>query len=105
MAKPTYDDENMVDMERTKADQKEYASEMKAESSPKYGWGMCLRFEDIDMKKLKMSKLPQPGDVFMIEARAVVESSCESQSVNNMGDRSFSLQITHLGLTQKISGK
>jgi hypothetical protein len=99
MAK-TYDDEDLIDMKRSKADAK--AANAIYTKPAEYGYGLCIRLEDADLDKLGIKTLPQPGEVFMIEAMAVVDSSYQSQSANNKDDRSVSLQIQKLGLTRSM---
>lgn len=103
MAKPEYDDESMTDMKRSKADMKQETTSMN--KANQYGYGLCIRLEDVDLDKLGIKTLPQPGETFMIEATGVVDSSYQSQSANNMNDRSVSIQIQKLGLTRKMGGK
>ncbi len=103
MAKREYDDDKMTDMKRSRAESK---SEYTINSKPnEYGYGLCIRLEDVDLDKLGIVNLPAIGTKFIVEAVGVVESVHQSQSVNNKDDRCFSIQIQKLGLTSKIGGK
>lgn len=65
---------------------------------PDYPYGLSLRFEKPELKKLGIKQLPQVGDEFEIIARGRVSQVYESQSEGNREDRSIQIQITDLAV-------
>jgi hypothetical protein len=89
------EDEVLISMKRPKRAVRE-SMPMVAENNP-YGYGLTIRLENFELDALKM-KLPVVGQVFEIEAKAIVTAVSESQSSGNKGDRSATIQITDLCL-------
>lgn len=89
----------LVSMRRPKMSRKEEMPPA-MEHAP-YGYGLVIRLENFELDALKM-KLPAVGQVFELEAKAVVTAVAESQSSGNKGDRSATIQITDLCLGPKV---
>jgi len=68
----------------------------------KYPYGLCLRFDEDDLKKLGLEGLPEVGDTIHIAAFAKVTSAREDERETADGEtkncRNVELQITHLGV-------
>lgn len=95
--------QSLTSMKRPKAGAAGSDRGMPAASSPKppeYGWGLVLRLENFELDKLKMRKLPAVGQKYRIEADGYIDTVHESQSIANKGDRTVSIQITDLALTE-----
>lgn len=67
-----------------------------SEKPPPYSYGLTLRLEKPELKKLGMKELPEVGQEYEIIARGRVSNVYESQSEGNRGDRAVSIQVTHL---------
>lgn len=96
--------EGMADMKLSGAERNRTASPSAYETPP-YPWGLSIRLENDALEKLGIKSLPAPGECFVIHAVADVESSSESKSKDNEGDRAVQLQITHMKVTRHHGAK
>ena len=75
-----------------------------ADDTP-YGYGLVLRLDDDQCEALGIKSPPAPGTVYMVQARAFVQSvSIEAEEASEVGaegnapDVMMSLQITDMSL-------
>lgn len=89
----------LVDMKYTKAEAKEEAAEYAVGSNaPEYPWGLQIRLEDEELKKLGVSSLPDVGEEMTLTVTVKVTSVSENQYASGKTDRCVSLQITEMGM-------
>lgn len=89
----------LVDMKYTKAEAKEEAAEYTPTGSgPEYPWGLQIRLEDEELKKLGISSLPDVGAEMTLTVNVKVTGVNESQYASGKSDRCVSLQITEMGM-------
>lgn len=91
----------LVDMKLSQSARRAMVEPMETDKGPQYPWGLVLRLETDQLKKLGIKKLPSPGTEFHIRAVGKVDSIHESQAMGNRGDRSMSLQIVYLGVSEE----
>ncbi|MBN9642931.1 MAG: hypothetical protein J0I68_30680 [Achromobacter sp.] len=91
---------NLIDMKLSPEEAKEGECCVSSESpdgSPKYPWGLSISLDDVTLRKLGMTELPEVGR--QMRLMAAVEVCGTSQHANQDGtDRCVSLQITQMGL-------
>lgn len=93
--------DKLVDMKYTKAEAKAEAEEYSKPSldnEPRYPWGLQIRLEDEELKKLGITDLPEVGAEFHLTVVAEVQSATESKMASGRTDRCVCLQITMLGI-------
>lgn len=88
----------LVNMQMDAEEAKEYSGVPTPGDTPKYPWGLCITLDDGSLEKLGVSQLPQPGDVVMITAQAVVTSVSANAQMNGDSESCVSLQITDMQL-------
>jgi hypothetical protein len=88
--------DELVDMRLTGADRNTVGSP--SIERQEYSYGLVLRLEKPELKKLEMNRLPQVGDEYQIIAKGKVSNVYESQSEGNREDRAVQIQITHLAV-------
>lgn len=96
-----------VDMAYTAKEKKERNEPSKSTaigSSPEYPYGMTLRLEDDQLKKLGMDSLPKVGASIALEATCKVVSVSKNESVQGHSSRCVELQIQKLGLDTEPDG-
>ena len=83
----------LVSTKLTDADKKEEAVEVA--SPPDYPWGMRLRFDDVLMKKIGLTDVPEVDDILAIIAKGRV---CEvwSRDGSNGEDAGFEVVIEEI---------
>jgi len=90
-------DGQLVDMARTPAEKKAAEKLYSIPSKgPDYPYGLTIRLEDSDLKKLGYDELPDVGDECYFYVVCKV-TSVRSNATENGGDRSVELQITEMG--------
>lgn len=90
--------ENLVDMKYTKAEAKAEASEYTKPQGPEYPWGLQIRLEDEELKKLGITSMPAVGQEMSLDVVVRVTSVSESQYADGRADRCLSLQIVQMGM-------
>lgn len=63
-------------------------------NEPKYPYGLCLCLDESSLKKLGIKNLPKVGQSMSINAKVMVKSISEYESMHNGERRSMDLQIT-----------
>ena len=87
----------LVSMKRAKKDSGDIKPP--AVSSEPYPYGLRLRLESEDLKKLGMGSLPDVGKTMKVTAEATVQSVSSNQSTDDKQSRkSVELQITSMKL-------
>lgn len=90
----------LTSMKRTKEERHKSTEAIPAVGTPEYSYGLLLRLESADLKKLGMKDLPDVDSVFTIEAKARVISAGE-RAEGTKAQQTLELQITDLGLRKK----
>ena len=88
------DRDNLVDMHLSGADRGTVG--VPSIEQPAYSYGLVLRLENPELKKLQIKRLPQVGDEYEITAVGKITNVYESQSEGNREDKAVQIQITHL---------
>lgn len=98
--------DKLIDMQYTKAEAKAEAEEYSKPSpdnEPKYPWGLQIRLEDEELKKLGIKELPEVGAEFTLTVVAEVQSATESKMASGRTDRCVCLQITAMSIDEEES--
>ena len=95
----------MVSLEITAADRKEREKVWKDSSAP-YDYGLRLRLDNLMLKKLGISKLPQVGTNMRATIEVEVIEVRESDSTSGRKERCVELQVQKMALgTEPASAK
>lgn len=89
----------LVDLKYTKAEAKEandYSTPK--DGGPEYPWGLTIRLEDDELKKLGIEDLPDVGGEFHLQIIAKVQSASMTSMADGKTDRCVNLQITMMGV-------
>lgn len=88
-----------VSMKLSKAEVKKHNAPMAvgASSAPRYPWGLSLSLDNASLEKLGMTKLPEVGATFELDAKVKVTSVSQNED-GSSSNRSASLQITEMCL-------
>lgn len=93
--------EKLVDMAMTKAEMKEEKKDMcvgyDGQPNP-YPWGLSIRLEDRELKKLGMDKLPEVGSEMKCEIVCRVTSVSQEASETRQAHRCVAMQIVAMGM-------
>ncbi len=89
---------NMVSMKNTKSDKKQHDGECAISSHEDYPYGLSLNLEDVSLKKLGITKLPDVGEEMKITAVGVVTNISEHSSKRRKS-RSVSIQLQQLDVS------
>lgn len=96
----------LVDMAYTKAEIKEEAKETKFPGEPsKYPWGLQIRLEDEELKKLGVTDLPQVGGEMHLAVIAKVTGVSENTMADGDYDCCVTLQITMMQVVMQESAE
>jgi hypothetical protein len=96
----------LVDMAYTAKERKEEAAEYSGPSSvSEWPWGLQIRLEDEELKKLGLKELPEVGGEFHLQVIAKVTSVSQNQMADGKSDRCVCLQITMLGVELEESAE
>ena len=91
----------LADMAYTKAETKEQKTEAKlgypGERS-RYPWGLQIRLEDEELKKLGVGELPAVGADIQMAIQVEVTGVNESRMADGKEERCVTLQITRMGI-------
>jgi hypothetical protein len=68
---------------------------------PQYPYGLCLNLDEMTLKKLGVTELPEIGKSLIIKAKVEVTARSEYESKEGGESRSLALQITDM----EIQGK
>lgn len=93
----------LINMELSPEQAKEY-SQPDPGDAPKYPWGLELRLEDEQLKKLGITALPAVGAALQLTARVEVTSISQNDSQSGGERRCLSLQVTDMALGADTSG-
>lgn len=88
----------MVDMKRSKAEQKAQQEGPKALGGDEYSYEHRISLDHNHMKKLGIKEMPKPGDVLHLQAHAHVASSNESSEEGGEPRRHISLQLKKMAI-------
>lgn len=91
--------DTLVDLSYSKAELKEEKAEYASGDPSPYPWGLCIRLEDAELKKLGIKDLPQVGGEVHFTAVATVTGVNQSARAGQADERSVALQITMLQVT------
>lgn len=86
-----------MDMKRSKAHMKEMATPSPVNEDP-YPYGLRIRLDKEDIKKLGMSELPEVGHEFEMHAMAKVTSVNASASEGSDEQMGMEMQIMKMGM-------
>lgn len=86
----------MADMKMSKAQTKEMASPMPADS-PSYPYGLTLRLDSASLDKLGLASLPKVGAKLMVHGMGVVTSVSQHESKSN-DSRNVEIQLQEMGV-------
>lgn len=92
--------EKLVDMKYTKAEAKAEAAEYSKPQGPEYPWGLQIRLEDDELKKLGITSMPAVGEEMSLDVVVRVTSVSESQYADGRADRCLCLQIVQMGVEE-----
>lgn len=97
----------MKDMKISKKEKEDNmkAMEVDVNDSPQYPYGLRLHLDKETFKKLGLKSVPNVGEIFMIEAKANVDSVHQSERANGDDYISIDLQITEMELEGKKKEK
>lgn len=88
----------LVDLAYTSKERKEEAAEAKSMEPPEYPWGLQIRLENEELKKLGIKDLPEVGEEYHLEVVAKVTSVSENQYGDGRTERCVCLQICMAGV-------
>lgn len=75
---------------------------MTDETAPQYPWGLCISLDDVTLRKLGITDLPDVGTTMQLTA--IVEVSNTGQYANQSGkEKSLSLQFTAMALDSEAN--
>lgn len=92
----------LINMELSAADAKKLTEPDPADA-PKYPWGLELRLEDEQLKKLGITDLPKTGSKLQLVASVEVCGTHETDSQRGGERRSVELQVTAMALSADTS--
>ena len=97
----------LISMKKDKKKENKESPSMAPDSPGEvYPYGLRLRLENDELKKLGITELPEVGKVCKIEAEGVVESVSSSHNKDSEGPRkSVEVQITALVLDKSENDK
>lgn len=88
----------MVSLKRSKSEKKDMTEAMPAMcEGDDYAYGLRIRLETEELKKLGFSTLPEVGGSFAISAKAKVVSVRQDESQHN-DSKCVELQVTDMGI-------
>lgn len=90
-----------MEMKSMKLDPVEVRAEMSPTSlvdQPEYPYGLCLSLEGDQLKALGVPALPAVGQTMLVQARVLVQSVSQFDTLNGDKEQRVSLQITDMGL-------
>lgn len=90
---------NLVNMQQTEEEAKEYGMVSAPGDAPKYPHGLCLCLNDGTLEKLGIKELPAVGSTLLVMAHATVTSVRSSQQMDGDKESGVDLQITEMALS------
>lgn len=84
----------LIDLQYTKAEQKEETNEMAVPSSSQYPWGLCMSLEKRELDKLGITGLPSIGDEWHMLVVAKVTGVNTQSGVDKEDSVRVGLQVT-----------
>ncbi len=95
----------MVNMKIDPKAREEKYSESVAVDRPMYPYGLEIRLDNEALDKLHLSEMPEVGSAMTLIAKVDVTSCAMNESKDGGKNRSLSLQITDLGLSEDADGE
>lgn len=96
---------DLVDLAYTKAELKEEAKEQKFGEPSKYPWGLQIRLEEEELKKLGIKDLPQVGGELHLAVIAKVTGVSENTMADGDYDCCVTLQLTMMQVVMNESAE